>query len=118
MNRVTHFEVPANDTDRCRAFYENAFGWKFNKFGDMDYWLIATGEGPGIDGGMMKRNPGQPVTSSISVPNIDSATVAVSEAGGTIVVPKMAIAGVGWLAYFKDTEENIFGLMQPDPGAA
>jgi hypothetical protein len=117
MSRVTHFEVPANDVDRCQSFYEKAFGWTFSKFGDSDYWLIATGEGPGIDGGMMKRNPGQPVTNSIGVPDIDAAIAAVEAAGGVVVVPKLAIAGAGWLAYFRDTEENIFGLMQPDTSA-
>jgi predicted enzyme related to lactoylglutathione lyase len=44
--------------------------------------------------------------------------LAVQAAGGLLVVPKMAINGVGWLAYFRDTEENIFGLMQNDPSAA
>jgi uncharacterized protein len=29
----------------------------------------------------------------------------------------MAIPGVGWLAYAKDTEGNIFGFMQSDPAA-
>jgi predicted enzyme related to lactoylglutathione lyase len=29
----------------------------------------------------------------------------------------MAIPGVGWLCYFKDTEGNIFGMMQNDPAA-
>jgi predicted enzyme related to lactoylglutathione lyase len=24
---------------------------------------------------------------------------------------------VGWLAYLKDTEGNVFGVMQPDPTA-
>jgi uncharacterized protein len=33
------------------------------------------------------------------------------------VVPKMPIPGVGWLAYFKDTEGNIVGVMQPDANA-
>jgi len=37
--------------------------------------------------------------------------------GGSQVVPKMPIPGVGWLAYCKDTEGNIFGLMQADPNA-
>lgn len=37
--------------------------------------------------------------------------------GGTIVVPKMPIPGVGWLAYAKDTEGSIFGIHQADPTA-
>jgi predicted enzyme related to lactoylglutathione lyase len=30
----------------------------------------------------------------------------------------MPIPGVGWLAYCKDTEGNVFGIMQDDPQAA
>jgi uncharacterized protein len=38
--------------------------------------------------------------------------------GGTVVLPKMPIQGVGWLAYVKDPDGNIFGLVQPDQQAA
>lgn len=34
-----------------------------------------------------------------------------------MLVPKTAAPGVGWLAYCKDTEGNIFGLMENDPSA-
>jgi predicted enzyme related to lactoylglutathione lyase len=37
--------------------------------------------------------------------------------GAQIALPKMAIPGVGWLVYCKDTEGNIFGMMQNDPSA-
>ena len=39
-------------------------------------------------------------------------------AGGSIAVPKMAVPGIGWLAYVKDTEGNILGVMQADSAAA
>ncbi len=35
--------------------------------------------------------------------------------GGQVALPKMAVPGLGWLAYGKDTEGNIFGFMQADP---
>ena len=38
--------------------------------------------------------------------------------GATVVVPKMPVPGVGWLVYCKDTEGNIFGMMQADTNAA
>ena len=40
-----------------------------------------------------------------------------SELGGRIVVPRMPIPTVGYLAYAKDTEGNVFGMMQMDAGA-
>ena len=52
---------------------------------------------------------------TVQVPGIDEYIAKASSAGGVVAVPKMPIPGVGWLAYFKDTEGNIFGIMQPDP---
>jgi predicted enzyme related to lactoylglutathione lyase len=117
--RIVHFELPADDPARCQKFYEKAFGWTFDKWaGPMDYWMIKTGDGPGIDGGMMKRErPGQPGNNVIAVPSVDDAIEAVVAAGGTEVMPKMAVPGVGWTAYFMDTEQNVFGVMQFDPSA-
>jgi predicted enzyme related to lactoylglutathione lyase len=51
------------------------------------------------------------------VPNLDDYLKKAIAAGGTVALPKMPIPTVGWLAYFKDTEENIFGMMQSDPAA-
>ncbi len=38
--------------------------------------------------------------------------------GGAVVLPKMAVPGVGWLAYFSDTEGNVFGMMEADESAS
>ena len=54
---------------------------------------------------------------TIQIPAIDEYINKVVTAGGTIALPKMPIPGIGWLAYFKDTEGNIVGVMQPDPQA-
>jgi len=48
---------------------------------------------------------------------MDAAIRRVEGAGGLIVVPKMPIPTVGWLAYFKDPDGNIHGLYQNDPQA-
>ena len=40
MPRITHFEVYANDTARAKKFYNEIFGWKFDKWdGPMEYWI-------------------------------------------------------------------------------
>ena len=86
----------------------------------MDYWIIATGESsePGINGGLMvRRDPAQPCVNTIGVANLDETVAAVLSSGGSMAVPKMPVPGVGWLAYCKDTDGNIFGIMQNDPNA-
>ena len=126
MSRVIHFEIHADQPNRAVQFYEKVFGWSFNKWpGPMDYWLISTGpkELPGIDGGLIRRRDaidGQAVIAyvcTIDVPSVDDYVTKITANGGTNVLPKMAIPGVGWLAYCKDTEGNIVGLMQADATA-
>jgi predicted enzyme related to lactoylglutathione lyase len=119
-NRVVHFEIPCNDPGKTMIFFEKVFGWKFQQFGTEAYWVVITGDekSPGINGGLMKkRDPNQPVANSIDVNNIDQSIKDVESGGGTIVVPKMVIPTVGWLAYFKDPDGNIHGLYQHDPSA-
>lgn len=126
MPRVIHFEIHAENPDRAITFYSTMFGWKFDKFpGPEDYWLITTGpkEEPGIDGGLVRRRgtiDGQAVLAyvcTVDVQSLDTELRNASSRGGQNVVPKMPIPGVGWLAYCKDTEGNIFGMMQADPKA-
>jgi uncharacterized protein len=121
MPRPVHFEIPADDPQRAIAFYETLFGWKFHKWdGPMPYWLIMTGPDsePGINGGLMpRRHPDQPCVNTINVADLDASLQLAEKAGGQCVVPKMAVPGVGWLAYCKDTEGYIFGMIQNDPAA-
>jgi len=120
MPRPVHFEIPADDPQRAIDFYSKVLGWKFQKWeGPVEYWLISTGDSqPGIDGGLMRRqHPNQPCVNTIGVGDLDATVAAAVANGGSIAVPRMPIPGVGWLAYCKDTEGHIFGLMQPDPNA-
>jgi len=121
MPRPIHFEIPADDPSRAIRFYEQVFGWSFQKWeGPMPYWLVQTSsEGPGIDGGLRARaHPGQGPVNTIDVPSCDEYLGKVTAAGGRTAVPKMAISGVGWLAYCTDPEGNTFGIIQADEGAA
>jgi predicted enzyme related to lactoylglutathione lyase len=121
MPRVVHFELGADDPERAAAFYTSVFDWKFEKWqGPMDYWLIMTGkEGePGIDGGLGRRQrPDEHTTNTIDVESVDEYVEKAVANGGTVVMPKHAIPGVGYLAYCADTEGNVFGLMADDPSA-
>ncbi|HTC23071.1 MAG TPA: VOC family protein [Gemmatimonadales bacterium] len=121
MPRPIHFEIPADSPERAIGFYQQVFGWQFQKWeGPMPYWLVKTGaNGPGIDGGLLPRGyPGQGTVNTIDVGSCDEFVRKVEKAGGKVSVPKMAIPGVGWLAYCTDPEGNTFGIMQNDPKAA
>ena len=127
MARVAHFEIHADDPQRAMRFYRAVFGWEFAQWGEIEYWIIKTGSAgePGIDGGLLRRRgdrpqPGQAVNAypcTIIVDSLDETIVAVDAQGGQTALAKMPVPGVGWLAYFTDTEGNIFGAMQNDASA-
>ena len=122
MSRVVHFEVPADDPERAIKFYESVFGWRIEKWdGPIEYWLIMTGpeDQPGIDGGLAPREDSAiGIENFIDVKDLDASLKAVTDQGGEITRPRMTVPGVGWVAYIKDTEGNIFALMQRDSDAA
>jgi predicted enzyme related to lactoylglutathione lyase len=132
MGRVAHFEIKANDPERVINFYKNVFGWEIKKWeGPVDYWLVMTGkmavepegQGYGIDGGITSGFPfeaGSGVgayVNTMDVADIDNMIEKVVENGGKIAAEKTAVFHVGWLCYCQDTEDNYFGMMEPDETA-
>ena len=121
MTRVLHFEIVTDNPERTIEFYEKVFGWAITKWPHGEYWNIRTGDPsePGIDGGINRRRDPESVTvNSIYVDDIDKHIELVKTNGGEIVEDKRSITGVGWLAYFKDTEGTLWGMMQEDKGAS
>ncbi len=120
MPRVVHFEIGADDPQRAADFYTRVFGWAIQKWGGpQDYWLVKTGEPPepGIDGGILQRKGPFNIVNTVQVDDVDACAAKIKAVGGTIVMPKMVIAGVGYLIYCQDTEANVFGILQPDKTA-
>lgn len=127
MPRPVHFEIHAENAERAMQFYRMLFDWEFSQWGTEPYWLVRTGEKgtPGIDGGLLPRRGAGPVemqavnafVCTVDVADCDGTAKRIAELGGSVVVPKMPIPTVGWLAYAKDTEGNLFGFMQMDPNA-
>ena len=118
MASIIHFDISADDVLRAKNFYEKLFGWKIEKFptGPTEYYLIETlaktGK-KGIGGGLAKREKKyQQITNFIEVDSIDEAIAKVKELGGEIVEPKSPIPDLGFIAGCKDTEGNVFGIMQ------
>ncbi|MFD4266234.1 VOC family protein [Rhodococcus sp. NPDC058481] len=121
--RVVHFEIPFDDGDRARGFYQQAFGWNNTEMPEMSYTIAGTGpvsdQGmptePGyINGGMFGRVPEFPQgpVITIDVPSIDDAMAKIVSLGGSAVGEKTTVGEMGFAAYFKDTEGNVMGLWE------
>ena len=126
MGKVVHFEIPADDLDRAKTFYESVFGWSLATMdmpGGGQYTTVTTTpvdpetqqptEPGAINGGMMQRDGQTPSpVITIDVDAIDEALAQVEAAGGSTVLPRTAIPGMGAFAYFKDSEGNVLGMWE------
>lgn len=120
---IIHFEIPANNLEKLKMFYEKLFGWKiFRAPGPVDYYIIYTvpvdEQGmalrPGVNGGMFQKDEPQlkPVN-YIAVEDIDKYTKKIQDLGGTITRPKQEVPGVGYIVLAVDPEGNSVALLQP-----
>ncbi len=126
-----HFEIPADSPEKVAQFYEQLFGWKFNKMpgGDMDYWLIShkdsgenmdywlishkdSGENESM-GGLYKKTMGETgFLNYFSVVNLDQALAKATDLGAKVVKGKQEIPNIGWFAILQDPDNNGFALFQ------
>jgi uncharacterized protein len=124
MNGVVHFEIPFDDKDKCKEFYEKVFGWQMQEMPEMNYVMARTGETDDkqmpkdvgvINGGMYKRDESSaksPVL-VINVPSADEHVKKVEEAGGKIFREKVKVGEMGYYVQVSDTEGNVIGLWEP-----
>ncbi len=117
---LRHFAINADDVPRAKAFYEQVFGWTFKPWGPPDFYqTFSTGEGHvgalqgrrDIGG---QRMPGMEIT--FGVEDIEATVKDIEGHGGKVLMSPFHIEGVGHLIFFQDTEGNIAGAMQYEPG--
>jgi predicted enzyme related to lactoylglutathione lyase len=123
LDKVVHFEIPADNVERASKFYHEAFGWGVTPVPELQYTLLMTTpvdenrmiKEPGsINGGMMQRtNDLKAPVLTISVENIDDTMKKIESLGGKIIINKMQVPGTGIIAYFRDPDGNVLGLLQP-----
>ncbi|KQV51207.1 VOC family protein [Duganella sp. Root336D2] len=128
MGRTVHFEIQASEPQALIDFYGKMFDWSFSKWEGGEYWLVGTGEvgAPGINGGLLPRRGPRPeegasvnaFVCTVDVEDLDKSISLLKELKGTVAVPRMPVSGVGWLAYAKDPDGNLFGMMQNDASAS
>ncbi len=115
MGRIVHFEIPSENPEKSLDFYSKTFGWKAQKWGEMDYWLFETGEtkNPGINGALIKKQQHfTTVINTINIDNIEQTMESISKNGGEVISPVMDLPEVGKIAYFKDPDGNVFAVIE------
>ncbi|MBK5306613.1 MAG: VOC family protein [Frankiaceae bacterium] len=109
-------DLGSPDLDRSVAFYGALFGWTATEgtpeFGGYRNFLS---DGKNVAGLMPLMQPGQPPvwTSYICTDDADKTTALVTESGGTVHAPPMAVGTLGRMALYTDPVGAFFGVWQP-----
>ena len=116
----THFEIPADDPDRAKAFYSGLFDWSFaDPIPGFDgYHLFTTPVGQeGMGGAIGKRGEMAPdqLRTYVHVDSVDTALQKATELGGSVVTPRSEVPGQGWYGVFRDPEGNELALWEALP---
>jgi uncharacterized protein len=119
MDPVIHFELPADDPEHLREFYETVFGWQTTPLGpEMGNFVLAfTSETDAetrmpkkrgfINGGFYRRTaPNEHVKLTVLVDDIREAMKTIEASGGKVLGEPFEMPGVGLFVDFVDPAGN------------
>ena len=111
--KLVHFELPAADSARAKAFWSGVFGWSFtDPMPDFEYSMVQTSD---EQGGAVYPRQGEERGPIVYFDSDDiEASLEKVRANGGRADEKQPIPGVGWFARCTDTEGNDFSIYQRD----
>jgi predicted enzyme related to lactoylglutathione lyase len=114
---ISWFEIPVLDMERAKAFYEAIFAVSLKTMHINESDLAIFPHAPGMVGGaLVKEKILEPCKNGAVLylnadPDLQVVLNRLEKAGGELLTPKMPIGdGMGFIAYFRDTEGNSIGL--------
>jgi predicted enzyme related to lactoylglutathione lyase len=118
---VVHFEVSGPDDRQLADFYSGLLGWSMRPVHGIDYTLVDTCGGAGINGGIGKSPGGVPsVTFYIETDDLQAVLDKVNLLGGKTETPITELPGLVTFAKFEDLDGLVVGLVlgPEDPARA
>jgi predicted enzyme related to lactoylglutathione lyase len=117
-NALNWFEIPANDIQRSKKFYETILDIELQYSEMMDSKMAMFPFEPGsgkASGAIVEGEHHKPSGEGTFVylnanPAMDNVLARVEAAGGKIIQPKFSIGGNGFCAYIMDTEGSVVGI--------
>jgi predicted enzyme related to lactoylglutathione lyase len=113
MNPVGWFEIPVEDLDRARRFYETVFEIEMplHEMGSAQMaWFPMVEGAPGAAGALMKAEGYVPSGTGIEIyftaPDMEETLERAAKNGGEVLMGRTGIGEYGFIARFRDTEGN------------
>jgi predicted enzyme related to lactoylglutathione lyase len=120
---LMHFEIPANNVEKLKRFYEEVFGWKIvQASGPIEYWVIQTVPLTltaccyalvSTEACTKKQVPESKPLNYFAVESISDFLAKIEKLGGRVTQPKQEVPEIVWIAAAEDPEGNLFALIQP-----
>lgn len=108
---LDYVELTVTDLPAAKAFYSDAFDWRFVDYGP-EYAGIAAPSGEGEVGGLLAATEPPPTGGPLVLlysDDLDATAVAIEAAGGTILQPAYLFPG-GRRLHFADPSGNELGV--------
>jgi predicted enzyme related to lactoylglutathione lyase len=116
-NAVNWFEIPVDDLERAKKFYESVLGVELavNQMGPLQMGWFPSHEGaPGATGSLVKGEGYTPSHAGsivyLHVDDVETALGKVNATGGKTLVLKTGIGEYGFIGHFEDSEGNRVAL--------
>jgi predicted enzyme related to lactoylglutathione lyase len=113
---VVHFEIGGPDDGPLLRFYGELFGWRLTRVhGGVNYTLVDTQGGGGVNGGIGKSGTGQPWASFyVEVDDLQAVLDTAVSLGAKTVLPVTEIPGMMAFAMFDDPDGLLVGLVKDE----
>ena len=116
-NPVGWFEIPVENMDRAKKFYEELFETELTSMNMKDYEMYAFPMEMnlgGAGGSIMKGQGYHPGKGGTVVyftsPKIDETIERAQKLGAKVILPKKAVGEYGWICWLEDSEGNTIAL--------
>lgn len=114
-NAISWFEIPVNDLDRAKSFYEKVLNIEMTKMDELNMvWFPMEQGATGAAGALIKGDNYTPSYQGtmvyLSVGDIETTLAGVNQNGGKTLNPKMSIGEYGFVGHFEDCEGNRVAL--------
>jgi uncharacterized protein len=110
---ITHIDIPVQDMQRARAFYQTLFGWQIEEIPGYEGYPMWQAPNRVSGGGLAPRSEGftQP-RSYVEVDSIEETLAKATENGGTVLMERQPISETSWWAILQDPDGNVVGLYE------
>ena len=111
---VVHFEIGGPDDGPLLRFYGELFGWRLSRVaGGVNYTLVDTQGGAGVNGGIGRSGTGEPWASFyVEVDDLQAVLDKAESLGAKTVLPVTEIPGMVAFAMFDDPDGLLVGLVK------